>query len=123
VGIVIVAVFVLIAVMKDDPHWINRGGAFLAACAAVAVLKQTFLEERRRHVGEAGAGTKKIPLWSPFGRWMVRQDERALTIRLRELDTERVRIIFVSAVTAVVGEVLHGFGDLIYIGLHGLLTK
>jgi hypothetical protein len=61
--VIIIAIFVVISFVTHNPHWLNRGGALVAACAAGAILVQIILEidfERRRHALE-NRGAKTAP--------------------------------------------------------------
>jgi len=101
-----------------DPHWINRGGAAITAAEGLIAVA----EFRRRN------------RLSKTHRDFVRQMAKSISERETSLDIEEANELFegeinraerhvmlVAVSLAVAGELLHGFGDLIFEGFHSVL--
>ena len=100
-----------------DPHIVNRGGALVAALAAGGVLLQIVyevrLEESRRKLEEA------MP--PPEGRSQMPTDvladkliEQKRLLSMADLTKRRLRVASCVVLCAMVGETIHGFGDLMF---------
>jgi hypothetical protein len=107
-----------VACQTHDPHWVNRGGSFIAALAAIAVYfqirREIKLEADRRQLeartDSQGATVEgAMPLEQAAHRLETQRRERQGKL----LTAERVSIGLAVAVCAFVGECLHGFGDLL----------
>ncbi|MFO1037094.1 MAG: hypothetical protein U1E45_09645 [Geminicoccaceae bacterium] len=125
--LVAVAIFVcsvIIALLLDDPHVVQRGGALIAAFGAFMILQHYLhdeeLDERLNRIGreedDLRAGlTELSPVRENFiGRFLSRNSELEQT-RVQE---ERRSAIIVVTILAISGELLHGFGDLLLHSLH-----
>jgi hypothetical protein len=111
--VIIIAIFVVISFVTHNPHWLNRGGALVAACAAAAILVQIILEidiERRRHELEK-RGAKAVPPSSVIQDLGRRLYEHRLKQQGSNLTRERLEIAATVVACAMSGELLHGFGD------------
>ncbi|MGZ8937015.1 MAG: hypothetical protein ACXW02_05970 [Halobacteriota archaeon] len=112
----IIAIFVAISFVTDDPHWLNRGGALVAACSAGAIFFQIRSEigiERERHELESISHiTAKVSPISPVDRVRDRLVAKKIERQGAGLTEERLKIAASVVLCALVGELLHGFGDL-----------
>jgi len=103
-------------VRTHDGHWLNRGGALIAALAAGSVLLQIVVEiglERRRHDIESHAHSGGEPREALLPVEVLAERLRRSQSK-RELERlERQRLMIASRVVAcaMFGELLHGFGD------------
>ena len=116
VGVVIIG-GVFIAGVTDDSHWMNRAGALVSAIAGCAILWQVAFEvgldsEARLLPTIANSSESKSALpMSDLGRTL---EANRLEERHHELHRARIRVSRSVIVFAVIGELLHGFGDLGY---------
>jgi hypothetical protein len=97
------------AVLFDDPYLIKRYGASITGLSAIIVLYQVAVEtaiERWR----AANSTQPDQLTSVNREFVERVNAR----RAKVFHNERLRIVVVVAAFAVVGETLHGWGDVLY---------
>jgi hypothetical protein len=115
-AVLTVAAALTAACRSEDPQWLNRGGSFVAALAALAVYfqiqREIRLEAERERMetsarAQSAAAEHSTPLEQAAQRLEVQRRERHGTA----LTAERVRIGLAVAVCAFVGECLHGFGD------------
>lgn len=109
VGVVIVG-SLFISFAYQDPYWLNRGGALIAALSALAILPQIVhelhidkqireLEGASRRVGRSSALSPREEL-----------TEYLLSVRFTK---RRLRIAAIVVGGAFFGELLHGFGDVV----------
>ena len=102
------------AVAWCDPHLFNRIGALITACAAGLIVWQIGLEmtlEAQRHAGVAQADNR-AGLSPIMARAMARATAKMWARNERQYRSTRLRVAAFVAVNAVLGEMLHGFGDL-----------
>jgi hypothetical protein len=123
IAVLIVLASIVVARIYDDPHIVNRGGALLAAIAASLVLYEAFFEERvKKRLGRES--TDKSPddrrteggVW-PFSPRAILAQRLALRqwrSREQEFNEVRMGLLLLSGILAVLGEIIHGFGDLLY---------
>jgi len=116
-ALLVFVVSVIVARLTGDPHWLSRGGALIAALAAGAVLLQIALEiglERARHQIEARHGeTEPLEPLSPIDRLAKRLKESRDKRQVEGIEQQRLKIAFRVVSCAMLGELLHGFGDLL----------
>ena len=112
--VVLIVLGFISAVARCEPHAFDRIGAMITACAAALVVWQIAMEmalETERHATAVSDGS---PGLSPI---MVRALARAAaSIRRRDerhYRYMRLRVAAFVAVNAVLGEIIHGFGDLL----------
>ncbi|MFY9619994.1 MAG: hypothetical protein WAQ99_09290 [Pyrinomonadaceae bacterium] len=96
---------VWLAIMTGDPHWLNRAGAAITATEAVIVLAEF---QRRERLGHARIRLERR-----------RRDRSLNTERAGEIIEDAIRraerrVLLVAVSLAMFGEVLHGFGDLLF---------
>ena len=107
----------ILAHSTDDAHWVNRGGALIAALAAGSVLLQIAVEiglEHTRHEIEARRNATALPLEpsSPIDRLAKRLQAGDSIRQVKRLERQRLHIALRVVACAMLGELLHGFGDL-----------
>lgn len=121
-ALVIVVLSWVKAVSANDAHWVNRGGALIAALAAGSVLLQIVveieLERRRVKVESRMAGSIHSPeSMSVIERKAMQMEKNKIHQQVEDLEQQRLRVVLNVVVCAMVGELLHGFGDLIICAL------
>lgn len=104
-----------------DPHWVNRAGAAVVAMQGVAAAVE-FARRKRLHELSHWFAADRRSVGSNDYRSTTSNNEARVSIEVeRYLEAEvskSERRAFTTVVClAVVGEVLHGFGDLIVKGL------
>lgn len=100
-----------------DPHWLQRAGALIAALAAVAVLMQISAEIRLEREREAvdtriGAAADGALASTPLDDLEVRLTVNRLQVERSRITHERLQVAVFVVTSAMIGELLHGFGDL-----------
>jgi hypothetical protein len=90
-----------LALAYDDPHWLNRAGAGVVAVQLVAVMIE-FSRRRRLHAIERAMSAEQS--LSEEG-WHLLESEVAKS------ETQAFAVVIGLA---AVGELLHGFGDLLF---------
>jgi hypothetical protein len=116
--LVMVASFYL-AWRLADPHIAGRGGALISAMAAGAILYQILYEvqlEDSRRALEVAPSTDPEPI-RPIDQLAERLLERERKLAMAALTTRRLRLASYVVSCAISGELLHGFGDLIFCSL------
>lgn len=107
---------VYLAIIYLDPHWINRGGAFLAAVAAAFAILEASLENRIKN--EKSQEEKDHQHKNNFSDFISITATRIRHARFRQanskLSSEKLKTVFFSSMIAIIGELLHGFGDLLF---------
>jgi hypothetical protein len=122
IGVALAAVYLgyVIARKKGDPHWINRTGAAIVATEGVIAVAEFLRQERLKRIRSgimvgggvgrtSGTGSEALTL------------SRANNILEREIRRSELQIVIIAAFLAIIGEVLHGFGDIIYEALIGVI--
>ena len=116
--ILVVAVFVIfliISFIAHDSHWLNRGGALITACAAGAVFFQIRLEidiEKEKHkLKNSSYKATRTYAISPIEEKAQNLMSNKTNHQDSRLNEKRLRIGAVVAFSALIGELLHGFGD------------
>ncbi|WP_157202009.1 hypothetical protein [Massilia sp. Root335] len=117
-AVVVIIVCSLIAAQHTgDGHWVNRGGAGIAALGAASILPQIMeemrLEDEARELEEKHGQRN----WNPVPRTRIEELEselaaKALKEKMSRVRGERLYIASRVVVTAMIGELLHGGGDL-----------
>ena len=100
-----------------DPHWLNRSGALVSALCAAAILIQVLIEISVEHrLSAATIARTRVPteetLIDPLSRVETRIRLARIEHRERLLVRTRLRVVLVVVGGAIVGELVHGFGDL-----------
>lgn len=115
--LVIIVLSLIVAKYTGEGYWVNRGGAVIAALGAASVLPQIMeemrLEDKLREL------EKKHDLRNKNVVASTRVDELARKLAEKELKGEMSAVhgerLYVASrvvVTAIIGELLHGGGDL-----------
>lgn len=118
VVVCIIIAGVVLSFAKHDPHWLSRAGALIAAVAAVAVLMQISAEirlEREREAVDAriGAAADGALASTPLDDLEVRLTVNRLQVERSRITHERLQVALFVVTAAMIGELLHGFGDLV----------
>src|SRR4051812_34276220 len=100
--VTIIAIFLTISFTTNDPYWLNRGGALVAACSAGALIIQIVLEigiERRRHELEIARGETEESSLSPVLETLAEGiNERKTQQESSELIREQLQIAAIVVV-------------------------
>jgi hypothetical protein len=107
-----------LSVSTGDPHWLDRAGAAVAAFSAGAVLYQIIvevkIEEQRGKLSEDMHRIEEgLDQLSPIGLLETRLVRKRMERMQSTLIHDRLRVATFVVIGAMVGEALHGFGDLI----------
>ena len=113
----LMAVGVWLSISMHDPHWLNRSGAAIAAVAAGAILLQirveVKIEDRRKKLQEEAARTEEVDRSTPVGALEAKLAATRIERRHEALTTTRLMVAAYVVGCAMIGELLHGFGDLL----------
>ncbi len=111
-----VAVSIAAGQYFGDSHLVNRLGAILSALGALMIIfqvrREVIFERRNRDDKIAIAGGK-------FGTADRARVENARLLRAGERHEQRMRIIVCIALMVFLGELLHGWGDVLLAGMTG----
>lgn len=120
----IIAVFFVIAAVTEDPHWLQRGGALLAAISATLAIIEAFFE-RKIEVRSVEAGLEEAESRRQSPLRALERKIRGARFRqgAERLSSDKARIVFTVSAIAIFGEVLHGFGDFIFEYVWGALES
>ena len=117
---IVLTISVVIGVWAGDPHWLNRGGAAIAAVSAGAILFQITtelkIEEERKkleHDAEATENNRSIDTLSPKNNLEVKLIKKRIEHLRTELGRTRIKVVKYVVFSTMFGEFLHGYGDLI----------
>jgi predicted membrane-bound spermidine synthase len=94
-----------------DPHFLNRGGAALAALGALLVVVQVLAELRLERGREQDNEAEAVADLTPANREVAQRIVRA---RTSERWRMRMSMVISIALIVFVGEVMHGWGDYFY---------
>jgi hypothetical protein len=107
------------AVMCDDAHWVNRAGAAIVALQGVAAIIEF---GRRRRLQKVTASLVRnesaASLESPASDRDPKLQVKRAAIVAAETDRAERTAFDVVVGLAVLGELLHGFGDLLLHAFH-----
>lgn len=102
-----------------DPYAVRRGGALLVIYSLVFAFRAHVLDEQKEAL-EHGTSTAPVPVFAPPKvRFEVEVDEDVRHMRRSWVMLTVSRVFRVHLIMAGVGEVMHGFGDLIYAQIFG----
>jgi hypothetical protein len=105
---------VYLARWRCDPHWLNRGGAAIVAIQVIATIGEF---RRRRRLSNLRASITASDM--PAGSAISYQDFcHGLNV---EIDRSERRAFATVLLLAAAGEILHGFGDLLFETVGGVL--
>lgn len=93
-AIIVAAAGVSVARMTGDGLWLNRAGALIVCVEGLLVLVELSRRMRLRHAEELNAN-------NPY-------------VRLEAIRAER-QLVVIGVMVAIFGELLHGFGDLLFL--------
>jgi hypothetical protein len=100
-----------------DPHWVQRGGALLAAFAAMLAVFEAFFEQKAEVIKRDAI---ELPAMTPVGRLALRIKNARMKSNLGIVSEQKLRTVFYISMVAVFGELLHGFGDLLACNVFGI---
>lgn len=111
-----------LCVALGDAHWLNRTGALIAAVAAGAIMLQIRAElglEKQKEVYEKREEdiVHRADPSLPVDKLALRLSINQLGVRREELRHHRLQVAKYVTATAIIGELLHGFGDLLVCAL------
>lgn len=92
-----------------EAEYVKRFGSLMAAVAALLVIVQVFVETRMNEVDASEASD--VDKLSPQNR------EQALVMhhrRIQDRKESRLGLVLCVAMIAAVGEILHGWGDILF---------
>lgn len=121
VVLLVFALSVFMAQHTGDGHWVNRGGAVIAAIAAGSIVLQIMiemgLEERQRELDAQNDLPSPVSARpSPIERLSLILTKKAVAEQSLGLKRQRLRVAFRVVVAAILGELLHGLGDVVACG-------
>jgi hypothetical protein len=118
VAALIAALGCYLSVARSDPEWMKRAGALISSVAAAAVLWQVKVEMAIEHELERITGEHRVDgptlASSPIERLADKIRSRRVEALAEGLSRARLMAVAYVALTAIAGEILHGFGDLIF---------
>jgi hypothetical protein len=104
-----------IAAVAGDPHIVQRGGALLAAISAMLAIIEAFVEQKVRATGsEIEREVVKGSGHTAISRLEYRIRNARFRADAEQLSSEKIRAVFLISSIAILGEVLHGFGDWVF---------
>ena len=126
---IIVAVVVIIASfwlasITGEPDWCNRGGALLAAIAALMAIFDAATEYDFRQ-GEIRNAARRSSLVGDDDTNVSLVNRIIFAKFKRNVDSlsyNKWKAVFWISSIAVAGELFHGFGDMIYVGIRALVV-
>lgn len=107
VGICILVVGFLLSLVFVDPYIFRRFGALTTGYAACLVLLQIALENRFEAQKEESKPDEMDEISPAKEKWLRKRSEK----KFADYSQKRMSIAVVVAVLALLGEVVHGFGD------------
>jgi hypothetical protein len=104
--------------VQDDPHWLNRSGALVAGIAAAAVLLQLRAEmqvetEREHLATKMNSINQDATVTTPLDELEIRLALNRIERGKAQLSRRRLAVAAFVVSGAMLGELLHGFGDLL----------
>lgn len=121
-----VCIGIFLSFYTHDPHWLNRAGALIAALAAAAILLQISaeisLEDERGVIERKATDTKDTASLGPLDDLEGRLILKRLEVQQDEITRRRLHIASYVISMAMLGEILHGFGDLLMCHAFGVCS-
>lgn len=116
--IAIIIAGVYLSFLTHDPHWLNRAGALIAAVAAPLIIVQILVEirlEREKEAVDTRIRETNKHNWveAPINKLKHRLEINNLQTKRSQILGRRLQVAIFVVVTVMIGELLHGFGDLI----------
>lgn len=109
--------FFCLAYLLSDAHIANRCGATLSALGALLVIAQVFVENSHNQIAVNENNTIQGDDLTPLNR---EQAEKVIANREAVRKHERLYVVYCIAIVVLVGELLHGWGDVVYILIFGV---
>ena len=101
----------LLSYRTGDPHWVNRSGAAIAAAEGIIAVAEFHRRTRLSKIHDVFIARKLKQIAD--GETSMDVDE-AHNILEAEISRAELHVLVVAVVLAVIGELLHGFGDLFF---------
>jgi hypothetical protein len=100
-----------------DPHWMNRAGAAMVAVEGIIVIAEFI---RRSRLQKILYGALMSPRKDTDIRGAAREERRrkAFSTLEEEIEKAELHVLVIAISLAAAGELLHGFGDLLYEAFH-----
>lgn len=116
--LLVILLGVVLAKLTGDPYWMNRCGAVVAAVAAGSILFQLKIEvelEVEEASLRSASQTTNLDLDGamPVDILASRLSVGRLDLQVARIARHRVVVSKFVAATAILGELLHGFGDIL----------
>jgi len=109
--VIVVAAVLVTASLLGDPELINRAGASLSAIGAALVIYQAFIEARFERSQKLESRVREN--LSPANLELA---IKILKDRSEKRKSERIEIVAAIAIIVFVGEIMHGWGEYLYLG-------
>lgn len=121
-SVLVLAVGFASALVADDSHLFQRFGALLTSLSAFGIMLQLVLENKihcskeayKARISEVGTTRKPSTNIDDVAKTI---SLNAAAVELTKLESERFRVVASFAASAGVGELIHGFGDLLFLFL------
>jgi len=106
-----------LSVVRGDPQWLNRSGALVAGIAAAGVLLQIRAEmqvetEKEHLATKMNSISQDATVTTPLDELEMRLTLNRLEREKAQLARRRLAVAAFVVSGAMLGELLHGFGDL-----------
>ena len=116
----LIGVFVRIADVRNDPEWVMRGGTVLTAVSALFIIYEAFFERSvRLSDDEAPTEPTSVADVSPVVQIAQRIEHLRGQARVHRSENQRLRLVILNSFMVVIGELIQGFGDLLYVAALG----
>lgn len=93
-----------------DPHWMNRAGAAIAATEGIIAIAEF---HRRARLNKIQATLMSRTMKQTMEGSVTLDAMRANDILEVEIKRAELHVLVIAVLLAMIGEVLHGFGDLL----------
>lgn len=93
-----------------DPHWMNRAGAAIVAAEAIIAIAEYQRRSRLNRVQQFYLSRKRAQILSGESHLDLTRTEEILETEIRRAE---FNVLMLAVVIAMLGELLHGFGDLL----------
>lgn len=117
VACIIVVASCYLATADHNPDWVQRGGALLTAISAFMAIYEAYIEHDLRIFEASKPNEADGELTGTSGassRLLHRVRAAKFRFKHSGMSAAKLRTVFWISILAVFGEILHGFGDLIF---------
>lgn len=120
-ALIVIGASAFLSIHYNDPEVMRRGGALLAAIAASMAILEAFLEHHV-HIVEVAKPTEPNPFGTAPVSILRRVQQGRWRLEHKQLSDEKLRTVILISCIAIVGELLHGFGDIVILSLTNLVA-